>query len=147
MKPAVNQSNSFVKNIKANNNSKRKIEVYTDKQGNPISKEQKERSEELKKIYKGVTKDEKLMEAMELMKENSMSEFSRKALLGNNLSGKPMMVSFEDLSRFGQTYANFDALGWKKKDRLYIYINKKHEDVRACACGSAFSRGSASGRF
>ena len=60
MKPAVNHSNSFVKNIKANNNSKRKIEVYTDKQGNPISKEQKERSEELKKIYKGVTKDEKL---------------------------------------------------------------------------------------
>ena len=52
MKPAVNQSNSFVKNIKANNNSKRKIEVYTDNQGNPISKEQKERSEELKKSTK-----------------------------------------------------------------------------------------------
>lgn len=139
MKPAVNQSNSFVKNIKANNNSKRKIEVYTDKQGNPISKEQKERSEELKKIYKGVTKDEKLMEAMELMKENSMSEFSRKALLGNNLSGKPMMVSFEDLSRFGQTYANFDALGWKKKDRLYIYINKKHEDAPVPALAAVLS--------
>ena len=106
----------------------KKVELYTDKNGNPISKEQKERSEELKKTYKGVTKDECLMEALEVMK-GGLADFSRKAIMGNNLTEKPINVAFEDLSKFGQTYANFDALGWKKKDRLYIYINKKHQDA------------------
>lgn len=129
-------SNNFLKNTQAN--KKRKIEVYTDKQGNPISAEQKERSEELKKIYKGVTKDEKLMEAMELMKGN-LADFSRRALLGNNLSGKPMIVSFDNLAKFGQTYTNFDALGWKKKDRLYIYINEKHQDAPAPALAAVLA--------
>ncbi len=102
--------------------------VYKDSQGNPISEEQKERSKNLKKTYKGVTKDEHIMEALELLK-GGLGEFSRRAILGNNLSEKPMQVDFEDLSKFGQAYANFDALGWKKKDRLYIYINKKHQDA------------------
>lgn len=129
-------TNNFLKNTQAN--KKRKIEVYTDKQGNPISAEQKERSEELKKIYKGVTKDEKLMEAMELMKGN-LADFSRRALLGNNLSGKPMIVSFDNLAKFGQMYSNFDALGWKKKDRLYIYINEKHQDAPAPALAAVLA--------
>lgn len=102
--------------------------VYEDSEGNPISEEQKNRSKNLKKVYKGVTKDEHIMEALELLK-GGLGEFSRRAILGNNLSEKPMQVDFEDLSKFGQAYANFDALGWKKKDRLYIYINKKHQDA------------------
>ena len=75
-----------------------------------------------------MTKDECLMEALEVMK-GGLADFSRKAIMGNNLTEKPINVAFEDLSKFGQTYANFDALGWKKKDRLYIYINKKHQDA------------------
>lgn len=138
MRPAIRseKANDFVQNTRINKS--KEAEVYKDKQGNPISKEQKKRSENLKKMYKGVTKDEKLMEAMELMKGN-IADFSRRALLGNNLSGKPIVVDFEDLSRFGQTYANFDALGWKNKDKLYIYINKKHQDAPAPALAAVLA--------
>ena len=138
MKPPVkNQANDFVKNTRASN-KQGKIEIYTDDSGNQISKAQKERSKSLKKTYKGVTDNERLMEAMELMK-NGLGDFSRKAILGNNLSGKPMIVNFEDLSKFGQVYTNFDALGWKKKERLYIYINKKHEDAPLPALAAVLS--------
>ena len=107
---------------------KKKVEIYTDEQGHPISKEQKERSEQLKKTYKKVTKEERIMETLELMK-GGLADFSRNAILGNNLTNEPIFITFDDLSKFGQAYANFDALGWKKKDRLYIYINKKHQDA------------------
>lgn len=117
---------------------KQKVEIYTDKYGNQISKEQKERSESLKKTYKGVTQNEKLMEALELMK-GGLADFSRNAILGNNLSEKPMVIIFEDLGKFGQNYSNFDALGWKKKDRLYIYINQKHQDAPAPALAAVLS--------
>ncbi len=117
---------------------KKKVELYTDKNGNPISKEQKERSESLKKTYKKVTKEERIMEALELMK-GGLADFSRKAILGNNLSEEPMSIAFEDLSKFGQAYTNFDALGWKKKDKLYIYINKKHQDAPAPALAAVLA--------
>lgn len=122
--PTKKESNSFIQNLKINSKTKN----YKDSEGNPISKEQKERNDSLKKTYKGVTKDTHIMEALELMK-GGLGDFSRRAILGNNLSGKPMTISFEDLSKFGQAYTNFDALGWKKKEKLYIYINKKHEDA------------------
>lgn len=121
----VAQTNNFVTNTAKNN---KKEELYTDKQGNPISKEQKERSEALKKTYKGVTKDENVMNALELLKDG-LGDYSRKAIMGNNLTGKPMMVQFSNLATFSQAYANFDALGWQKKGRLYIYINEKHADA------------------
>ena len=111
---------------------KKKVEIYTDNNGNQISKEQKERIDSLKKIYKKVTKEEKIYEALELMK-GGLADFSRNAIMGNNLTGKPMNVSFETLSKFGEAYSNFDALGWKKKERLYIYINEKHQDAPAAA--------------
>lgn len=121
-----------------NETPQREIEIYRDENGNEISKEQKERTNTLKKTYKKVTKEEKIYEALELMK-GGLANFSRNAILGNNLTNKPMMVSFEDLSKFGQTYANFDALGWKKKERLYIYINKKHEDAPAPALAAVLA--------
>ena len=125
-------SRGTAKSVSADNatqkTTKEEKKVYKDSEGNPISEEQKERSKNLKKTYKGVTKDEHIMEALELLK-GGLGEFSRRAILGNNLSEKPMQVDFEDLSKFGQAYANFDALGWKKKDRLYIYINQKHQDA------------------
>lgn len=120
------------------NTKKRTVEIYTDKNGNPISKEQKERSESLKKTYKKVTKEERIMEALELMK-GGLAEFSRNAILGNNLTEEPIFIAFEDLSKFGQAYANFDALGWKKKEKLYIYINKKHQDAPAPALAAVLA--------
>lgn len=137
VKPTKNESQGFLQNIRSNINNKNE-DIYKDIDGNPISKEQKERSAVLKKTYKGVTKEERIMEALELM-QGGIADFSRRAIMGNNLSGKPMSVAFEDLSRFGQAYANFDALGWKKKERLYIYINKKHEDAPAPALAAVLA--------
>ncbi len=122
------QTNTTTTSSSQNTEQRRKVKTYKDSEGNPISAYQKERSKNLKKVYKEVTKDEHIMEALELLK-GGLGEFSRRAILGNNLSEKPMQVDFEDLSKFGQAYTNFDALGWKKKDRLYIYINKKHQDA------------------
>ena len=34
---------------------------------------------------------------------------------------------FKDLSEINEAYSTFDAIGWKKKGKLYIYINPKHE--------------------
>lgn len=135
------QPNNFIQNTQQNKSAsvtRSKEEVFTDKQGNPISKAQKEKSEELKKIYKGVTKDENVMNALELLKGN-IGDFSRKAILGNNLSEKPMIIEFTNLGKFGEAYTNFDALGWHKKDRLYIYINLKHADAPAPALAAVLS--------
>ena len=127
--PTKTNSVSSTKTVKTETKTTAKEpKIYKDSEGNPISEQQKERSKNLKKTYKKVTKDEHIMEALELLK-GGLGEFSRRAILGNNLSEKPMQVNFEDLSKFGQAYMNFDALGWKKKDRLYIYINKKHQDA------------------
>ena len=134
----VPTNNASVNKPVQSNNKKKKIEIYTDENGNQISKEQKERSEQLKKTYKGVTKDERIMEALELLK-GGLGDFSRKAIMGNNLSEKPMVVQFSNLSTFGQAYANFDALGWKKKNKLYIHINEKHQDAPAPALAAVLA--------
>lgn len=133
LKPKVLPNETFDNNVESRElphgyGGNAKIEVYTDENGNSVSKEQEERIKSLKKLYKKVTKEEKIYDALELMK-GGLADFSREAILGNNLTGKPMNVAFENLSKFGEMYANFDALGWKKKERLYIYINEKHQDA------------------
>ncbi len=85
-------------------------------------------SEELSKIYKKSTQDTNVIEALELLKETS-GEYSRKAILGENLTSKPIKIEFKNLSQINPVYANFDALGWKKSGKLYIYINNKHQNA------------------
>ena len=53
------------------------------------SPEYEERMKELKKEYKGVTKDVRVINALELMK-GTLGEFSRNAIIGKNLTGKPI---------------------------------------------------------
>ncbi len=84
--------------------------------------------EELMKTYKKCTKDYNVIEALELLKQTT-GEYSRKAILGENLTQKPVKIEFRNLSEINPAYANFDALGWKKSNKLYIYINKKHQDA------------------
>ena len=84
--------------------------------------------EELMKTYKKCTKDYNVIEALELLKQTT-GEYSRKAILGENLTQKPVKIEFRNLSEINPAYANFDALGWKKSNKLYIYINKKHQDT------------------
>jgi len=82
----------------------------------------------VKSLYKDVSEDHIVYVAMDMLK-NTNGEFSRRAILGNNLSQKPIRVMFKDLGQIRSDYANFDALGWKKGGRLYIFINPKHKDA------------------
>lgn len=81
------------------------------------------------KKYKKVTKDGVIMQAMELMNTENISKYSYKALMGNNLTEKPFKIEFRNLSEINPEYASFDAFGWEKKNKLYIYVNEKHRNA------------------
>jgi len=81
------------------------------------------------KKYKKVTKDGAVMQAMELMQSVNISKYSYNALMGNNLTEKPFKIEFKNIAEINPEYASFDALGWKKKNTLYIYINEKHRNA------------------
>ncbi len=78
--------------------------------------------------YKEIGKDFIFYVALDMLKGTN-GEFSRKAILGNNLSQKPVKIEFKDLGLINPAYAAFDALGWKKGKNLYIYINPRHKDA------------------
>ena len=88
--------------------------------------------------YKDVGKDEVFYVALDMLKDTE-GMFSRNAILGNNLSQKPMKIEFRDLGQINPEYASFDALGWKKGKNLYIYINQKHKDAPAGAIAALLS--------
>lgn len=47
---------------------------------------------------------------------------------GNNPTKKEYIIEFKNLKDIDNKYSNFDAIGWKKYGRLYIFINKKHKN-------------------
>jgi hypothetical protein len=94
--------------------------------------------DELKKEYKKIASDEVILVALDMMK-NTLGDFSRRAIMGYNLTEKPVKVEFKDLSSINAEYANFDALGWKKKNILYIYINPRHTDAPPAALAALLS--------
>ena len=83
---------------------------------------------ELIKQYRDVTLSQNIIRAVELLKDTTGS-YSRNAILGKNLTNRPIKIEFLNLATINPIYANFDALGWKKKKDLYIYINEKHKDA------------------
>ncbi len=85
-------------------------------------------TEEMHKKYKHVTTEDNVIRAVELLK-NTTGKYSHDAILGKNLTNKPIKIEFLNLSTINPQYENFDALGWKKKKNLYIYINEKHKDA------------------
>lgn len=76
--------------------------------------------------YKEISNEQLFHVALDMLKDTS-GEFSRKALLGYNITQKPVKVMFKDLTEINEAYSSFDAVGWKKRGRLYVYINPKHE--------------------
>lgn len=76
--------------------------------------------------YKKVSDEQIFHVALDMLKGTS-GDFSRKAILGYNVTQYPVKVMFKDLSEINEAYGSFDAIGWKKKGKLYIYINPKHE--------------------
>lgn len=88
--------------------------------------------------YKDVSKEEVFYVALDMLKDTE-GMFSRNAILGNNLSQKPMKIEFRDLGLINPQYSNFDALGWKKGKNLFIYINNKHKKAPAGALAALLS--------
>ena len=80
------------------------------------------------KEYQKVTTDEEICRALDELK-GSVGEYSRDAILGNNLSEKPIKIEFKELSSIKPQYASYDALGMKKGKQLYIYVNMKHHSA------------------
>ena len=76
--------------------------------------------------YKDVSDEQIFHVALDMLKGTS-GDFSRKAILGYNVTQYPVKIMFKDLSEINEAYATFDAIGWKKRGHLYIYINPKHE--------------------
>ena len=89
-------------------------------------------------IYKSTGKDQVIYVALDMLKGTN-GEFSRNAILGNNLSGRPVKIEFRDLGTINPDYANFDALGWKKNKQLFIYINPRHKDAPPGALAALLS--------
>lgn len=92
----------------------------------------------IKDEYNSAGKDEVVYVALDMLK-GTKGEFSRTAVLGNNLTGRPVKVEFKDLSLINKNYADYDALGWKRGKNLYIYINQKHSNSPAIALAALLS--------
>ncbi len=105
-----------------------KMNISKDSSGTSVNKPEFDTDAYAKK-YKKVTKDGAVMQAMELMNTVNIAKYSYNALMGNNLTQKPFKIEFKNIAEIRQEYASFDALGWKKKDTLYIYINEKHRNA------------------
>lgn len=90
------------------------------------------------KLYSQVSSDPKITAALNLM-DGTSADWAKDAILGNNVSGMPIKVSFRNLAEIGQKYADFDALGWKTGKQLNIYINRKHQSAPAEAVASLLS--------
>ena len=88
--------------------------------------------------YKKNTNEQLFHVALDMMKDTS-AEFSRKAILGYNLTQRPIKIEFKDLSELNSAYSSYDAVGWKKKNRLYIYINPKHKQAPPAALAALLS--------
>ncbi len=86
----------------------------------------------LHKKYKKITKEERIMEALELLKD-TVGKYSHDAILGDNLTHKPISIKFKNLSEIKREYSTFDALGCRQAGKLNIYINSKHSDAPAAA--------------
>ena len=87
---------------------------------------------EIKKEYRSVAKDEVIIVALDILK-GTVGEYSKNAILGDNLSNRPISVRFKDLKTINPEYETFDAVGWKQGKKLFIYVSDKHVDAPAIA--------------
>lgn len=88
--------------------------------------------------YSRVTNDPKIISALNQM-DGTSADWAKKAILGNNDSGLPMIIKFKNLKEISPNFTNFDALGWKKGKQLYIFVNQKHQNAPSEALASILS--------
>ncbi len=105
-----------------------KLEASKNEQGLSVNKPEFD-TDAFAKKYRKITKDGAVMQALELMQSVNIAKYSYNALMGNNLTTKPFKIEFKNIAEINPEYASFDALGWQKKDTLYIYINEKHRNA------------------
>ncbi len=94
--------------------------------------------DEISAVYKKNSEQQIIFVALDMLK-GTTGEFSRNAILGDNLTGKPVKIEFKNLSEINPDYEKFDAVGWKRKGTLYIYINPKHKDAPPAALAALLS--------
>ncbi len=133
-KPPVPKNNAL------NNKKNQKNTPPSDSPVNPLypSKYTTTYISEIKNIYNCSAKDEVFMVALDMLKGTN-GQFSRDAILGNNLTKKPIKVEFKNLGLINTKYANYDALGWKRGKNLYIYVSDKHSSSPAIALAALIS--------
>jgi len=89
--------------------------------------------------YSAVTESSKFIQALNLM-DGTSAEWAKRAILGDNITHRPIKIMFKDLGKISQAYATFDALGWRGEDgQLYIFISKRHMDSSPEALASILS--------
>ena len=116
---------AFAKQEVNKNEKQSEVEVVSDE--NSVNQEEFD-IKKYSKVYKGVTKDGVVMQALEMMK-GTIAEFSYNAIMGNNLTHEKINIKYRNIAEIKPEYASFDALGWKSKGKLYIYINEKHKNA------------------
>jgi len=89
-------------------------------------------------MYKSTGEEKVIYVALDMLKGTN-GEYSRNAILGNNLSQRPVKIEFKDLGSINPAYASFDALGWKKGKQLYVFINPRHKDAPPGALAALLS--------
>jgi len=99
----------------------------------PVSAKDKYKSK-----LKKVSGDKNIQKAVKLL-DNPVSDDSYFIILGDNPTKKNIKIEFKDLKKYGNKYAEFEALGWTNKGRLYIYINNKNKNENVYLLSSLIS--------
>ncbi len=94
----------------------------------PKEKPDKNSNVQTPKEYQKVSDEPIIWEALDCLK-GTLGDFSRNAIIGQNITNRPIKVEFVELGTIKPMYQNYDALGIKKKNQLYIYINQKHKNA------------------
>lgn len=88
--------------------------------------------------YPNVTNDARIIRALDIM-DGTSADWAKKAILGNNVTGLPIKVSFRNLAELNRNYADYEALGWKNGKQLFIFVNNKHSNSPPEALASLLS--------
>jgi len=91
-----------------------------------------------KNPYAGVTKDPKIIAALNSM-DGTTASWAKKAILGDNSSGLPIKIEFKVLDDTSIPSTEYDARGRIIKNRSYIFINYKHQNAPPEALASLLS--------
>ncbi len=131
------QSTVFAQNM---NIDTERMEAVLQNSGMSVNKPEFD-TEQYARKYKKVTKDGAVMKALELLGSVNLGKYSYNAIMGNNITGKPIQVEFKNLAEIDPACASYEAMGWRKPDRfksqsisdksynLYIYVNEKYRNA------------------